>query len=145
VFPLNISTFDRTKMKSLLHIKVIALSLLLIFSASVFAVCPCNHDKAATIIKHKCCCKKALNPGAEKSTQQQCPCEKKIIKFHKTVKQLTQTNSLKPNVLANTFLLHPPLQQPTNSFATSKLYIKEKIFQLQQPPEYYIMYQALRI
>jgi hypothetical protein len=145
VFPLNISTFDRTKMKSLLHIKVIALSLLLIFSASVFAVCPCNHDKAATIVKHQCCCKKALNPAAEKSTQQQCPCEKKIIKFHKTVKQLTPTASLKLNVLSNAFLLHLSLQQPTNSVAIAKPYIKEKIFHLHQAPEYYIMYQALRI
>lgn len=83
--------------------------------------------------------------AAEKNKEHQCPCEKKIIKFNKAEKQLAQVTIFKPNVMANAILLQPLLQDVPRNFTSSKLYVKEKKFQLHQPPEYYIMYQALRI
>jgi hypothetical protein len=132
-------------MKSLLHIKAIALSLLLIFSASIFAVCPCNHEKNVTVIKHKCCCKKTTTLASKKNSQQQCPCENKIIKFNKAEKQLTQAHLFRPNVIVNALLLQPVMQEVTHNFTFQKQYIQEKKLLLHHPPGYYIMYGTLRI
>lgn len=136
-------------MKAIAHTKLIASMFLLIFSASVFAVCPCNHHEGQPVEVKRCCCKKAVTTHSgnlKRTNQQGCRCEKRIVKFNKLEKQLTQQSDIKQNIspyiytiqfnwheyIANRLVAIAPLTAANESSG-------------HHPPEYYIRYHALRI
>ncbi len=142
--------FDLLRTTVITITKFITSIWLLVFSAAVFAVCPCDHaesSEAAIKTRHCHCSKKikSRNCCSKKDSSHNCGCEKKIVKFNHQVKRITEQKSFALKIQEAITCRH--FAQPEKAAVTgvTSVYYGNQPLCTAHHPCYYILYGALLI